>query len=189
MTRVKQAFAAVAVILAATPALAEGRLWRVDPAQSSLGFRYEVDGKETEGLFATFTGEARFDPAALAEADLTLDVETGSIDLGEPVGTSFVKSVDWLFVEEHPTARFILTGLTGTGDGQFRAVGDLTMRGVTKEVMGDLTVTLGETMAIATGEARFDRKEFGIGVGFSTLFVEIGPEVAVSFNLTATPVK
>ena len=61
------------------------------------------------------------------------------------------------------------------------------MRGRTNRVGGELTVSVDQDRARATGAARFDRTEFGVGVGFSTLFVEIGPEIEVAFDLTATP--
>ena len=41
------------------------------------------------------------------------------------------------------------------------------------------------TAGAAIGRAGFNRKDFNVGVGFSTLFVEIGPLIGVSFDLKA----
>ena len=133
----------------------------------------------------TFKGEARFDPAALEQASLRFEIETASIDLDEPFATDFVKSIDWLFVEEYPVAIYELQRLERLEGDQFRATGLLTMRGRTHPVTGELTLNLGETAGKAVGKAGFNRKDFNVGVGFSTLFVEIGPLIGVSFDLKA----
>ena len=59
------------------------------------------------------------------------------------------------------------------------------MRGWTHPVTGDLTLNLDEAAGVAVGEVGFNRKDFNVGVGFSTLFVEIGPLIGVSFDLKA----
>ena len=61
--------------------------------------------------------------------------------------------------------------------------------GKTHPVTGNLTLRLDENDGAAIGEAGFNRKDFNVGVGFSTLFVEIGPQIGVSFNLKATRVE
>lgn len=182
-----------ACILAATmlaaPVKAEPSIWRIDPEASTIHITFDVDGAPRQGGFGAFQGEARFDLAALEDANLRFEIETASIDLDEPFATDFVKSIDWLFVEEHPTAIYELQRLERVEGDRFRAIGLLTMRGRTHPVTGDLTLSLGETSGVAAGKAGFNRKDFNVGVGFSTLFVEIGPLIGVSFDLKATRVE
>lgn len=170
-------------------AQAEATLWRIDPDSSSIQITFTVDEKPRPGEFKSFRGEARFDPTALDNADLRLEIETASIDVDEPFATDFVKSIDWLFVEEHPIAIYDLQRLERIDSDRFRAVGLLTLRGKTHPVEGELSISLGGDRASAVGEAAFDRKDFGVGVGFSTLFVEIGPEISVLFALKAVKVE
>ncbi len=171
------------------PAAAQSSVWRIDPEASAIHITFEVDGNPRQGEFGRFRGEARFDPAALEDASLRFEIETASIDLDEPFATDFVKSIDWLFVEEHPVAIYELQRLEQIEGDRFRATGLLTMRGRTHPVTGDLTLNLGEADGVAVGKAGFNRKDFNVGVGFSTLFVEIGPLIGVSFNLKATKVE
>lgn len=178
---------ALGIALAALPAWAEA--WRIDSAASSLAIVYFVDGQERQGGFTRFSGVAEFDAAALETADLSFDIETASIDVGEPFGTQFVKSIDWLFVEEHPVAQYRLIRLERIEGDRYRAFGDLSLRGETRAVEGELSIALAKGEASAVGEARFDRKDFGVGVGFSALFVEIGPEIRVAFDLVARPAR
>ncbi len=163
--------------------------WRIDPDASSIFITFDVDGSPRQGGFGKFQGEAQFDPRALEDARLRFVIETASIDLDEPFATDFVKSIDWLFVEEHPVAIYELQRLERIKGDQFRATGLLTMRGRTHPVTGELTLSLGETAGEAVGQAGFNRKDFNVGVGFSTLFVEIGPLIGVSFDLKATKVE
>ena len=177
---------ALAAMALSASAIAEPSVWRIDPDASTVVITFDVDGEPRQGGFGTFQGEARFDPAALEEARLRFEIETASIDLDEPFATDFVKSIDWLFVEEHPVAIYELQRLERVEGDRFRATGLLTMRGRTHPVTGDLTLNLGETAGAAVGMAGLNRKDFNVGVGFSTLFVEIGPLISVSFDLKAT---
>ncbi len=180
---------ALTILGLAFAATAAPSVWRIDPDGSTIVITFDVDGKPRQGDFGIFRGEATFDPAALSDADLRFEIETGSIQLDEPFATDFVKSIDWLFVEEHPVALYELQNLEMIGEDRFRAEGLLTLRGKTHPVMGELTLNLNDQAAAAIGDAGFDRKDFNVGVGFSTLFVEIGPKIGVSFDLKATRVE
>lgn len=180
---------AMIAAFAALSAQAEAATWRIDPDASSIAITFEVDEAPRQGLFETFRGEATFDPSALEDAELRFEIETASIDLDEPFATDFVKSIDWLFVEEHPVAVYELQRLERIEGDRFRAVGLLTLRGRTHSVNGEVTLNFNDKSAAAVGEAGFNRKDFNVGVGFSTLFVEIGPLIGVSFDLKATKVE
>ena len=182
------AIAAWGVAFVCAPAWAEARNWIIDETGSTLGVQYVVDDKVENGAFEEFSGTATFDPEALEGADLTFDVVTESVDVGDPFGTTFVKSVDWFDVEAHPKATYVLDRLELIEGDKYLAFGTLTLRGATHPVEGEMTVTITDTEARAVGETTFDRTEFRVGIGFSALFVEIGPEVKVLFDLTARPV-
>ena len=180
---------AVLAFLLAVPvmAAAEARNWVIDPEASTLAVRYIVDDKPQGGGFDEFSGTATFDPTALEDAQLTFDVVTESVDVGDPFGTTFVKSVDWFDVENHPRATYVLDRLELIEGDLYRAFGTLTLRGASNPVIGEMRVTITDTEAHAVGETTFDRTEFNVGIGFSALFVEIGPEVQVQFRLVARP--
>jgi len=179
----------VAAAISGLSAYAAPGQWRIDPDASTIAITFDVDGKPRSGGFEVFRGEATFDPDAKSDASLRFEIETASIDLDEAFATDFVKSIDWLFVDEHPVAIYELLSLTHIEGDRFRADGMLTMRGKTNPVSGDLVLTLAGRSASAVGSAGFDRKDFGVGVGFSTLFVEIGPNIGVSFDLKASKVE
>ena len=168
---------------------AEPRRWSVDLERSSLAIVYLINGEERRGAFSAFSGEAVFDPADPEAAELEFLIETPTIDAGDSFGTEVVRGVDWLDVENHPTARFVLTKMTRLEGDRYAVEGDLTLRGATGVVSGEMTLTIGEDVASAAGRSVFDRREYRVGVGFTTLFVEVGDEIAVAFDLTAVPME
>lgn len=181
--------AAILLGLAAlsAPVAAEPLNWIIDAGASRIGIVYLVNGEERRGEIGRFSGAARFDPEDVSAARLTLEIDMASVDVGEPFGTMIVKTGDWFHVSEHPTARYELDRMEPLGDGRYRAFGRLTMRGAEHPVSGELSVNLAGHVAGAQGEAAFPRSLYGIGVGFTALFVEVGDEVGVVFDLTAVP--
>lgn len=176
-----------AFLLLAPPAVAEPRAWTVDPAASRIGIVYLIDGAPRRGVIGRFEGRARFDPDDLSTAELELEIDMDSVDVGEPFGTLIVKTADWFDVYAHPTATYVLDRLEETAPGAYIAHGRLDMRGREHPVTGALTLDLSGATVAAEGDARFPRSLYGIGVGFTALFVEVGDEVGVEFALTARP--
>ena len=168
-------------------AAAESLGWTIDTDASRIGIVYLINGEERRGEIGRFAGAARFDPENVADARLTLEIDMDSVDLGEPFGTMIAKTSDWFDVSGHPTARYELDRLEPLGDDRFRAFGRLTMRGEEHPVLGELTVNFTDEAAGAEGAAAFPRSLYGIGVGFTALFVEVGDDVGVEFELSATP--
>mgnify|MGYP001249562257 CR=1 FL=1 len=177
----------VALLLSAASAAAEPRAWVIDAGASTLGVVYLINGEKRRGVIRHFEGEARFDPDDLADAELDLVIDMDSVDVGEPFGTMIVKTADWFDVYGHPTARYSLDSLEAKAPGAYIAHGRLTMRGKEHPVTGALSLELGDDVARAGGEAEFPRSLYGIGVGFTALFVEVGDEVGVEFDLIARP--
>lgn len=190
MTPRRAPLAAVAALFALCfSAAAAPRAWEIDTAASVLEIVYLVNGEERRGRVERFTGAATFDPDDPAAASLELVFDMDSVDVGDRFGTAVIKSGDWFYVEAHPTARYVLERLEPIGDGRHRAFGRLTLRGETREVAGDLTLDIGAERAEAAGGATFERSRFGLGVGLSALFVEVGDLVSVEFMLTAAPAR
>ena len=170
-------------------AAAEPRNWTIDAEASSLDVVYIINGDERRGFFERFDGAGRFDVDALENADLDFFVEMESIDVGDAFGTFIIKTDDWFGAFENPEGRFSLISLTPSEDGAFRFTGDLTLKGITRTIEGDLSLNIDDETALATGRTEFDRSLFNIGVGFTALFVEVGDRVAVEFKIIAAPAE
>ena len=163
--------------------------WAVRPDQSKIGFVYERAGQPADGHFTRFSGSGSFDPARPDQARLTLQIDSASIDLFDTLASAFATSAEWFDSRNHPGVVYQLTGLTALDDTRFQATGTITIRGESQVLRTPVTLDVSETSAHASGALDLDRRHFGLGVGPSAAFVEIGDRVSVRFDLVAEPVN
>jgi len=163
--------------------------WSVAKGGSRILFDYRRNGQSAEGRFTRFTGEGVFDRTSPADATLELRIESASIDLNDPLASAFATSAEWFDSMTHPEVVYRLQHLTPEGGDRFQADGDLTIRGRTKPVSTVITLDIEADRAFASGTLEVDRTDFMLGVGPSAMFVDIAPEVAVRFELTAAPLR
>ena len=176
-------------IMLVWPALAGAVEWALVPERSNVTFEYARNGKPAEGRFAHFRGEGKFSPDAPGAATLELRIESASIDLGDPLASAFATSVEWFDAANHPVVIYRLASLVPLGADRYEATGELTIRGRTRPVSSTITLVVDDASARAEGLLKLDRIDYRLGVGPSALFIEIGREVAVRFDLTALPVR
>lgn len=176
--------AALGLALAAGLAAAATQ-WAVVPVESRIVFGYEADGAPVEGVFTRFSGEGTFDPAAPGDATLELRIDSASIELGDARAGAFATSAEWFDSANHPHIVYRLLGLTPLGGTSYRAEGELSIRGRTRPVSTTVELEIGADVARASGTLEIDRKDYGLGVGPMALFVDIGRDVAVRFELVA----
>jgi polyisoprenoid-binding protein YceI len=142
--------------------------WTIDPAHTTVGFTTRHLGvSKVRGRFhqATATVHVGED---LATSSVTAEVEMASVDTGNPDRDGHLTSPDFFDVEQFPTMTFRSTQISGSGE-EYQLVGDLTIRGVTKQVeldvefFGTQTFPMDDSMRAgfeATGS--LSRKEFGM---------------------------
>lgn len=188
MPRVTLTCLALALFLALAAPPAGAGTFRLDPARSSITFTYLENGEPRTGRFARLAGQALFDPAALAEADVTLVVASTGVDLGDPLRSHFARSADWFDAETFPDFTVRLRRLTETGPGRYRAEGVVAIKGHEVAIAPEVTVLPEDGGLRATGEMRLNRHDYRLGIGFSALFATIGTEVVVRFDLAGRPV-
>ena len=144
--------------------------WEADPVHSSIGFAVRhLMISTVRGEFHTFTAKVTGDPADPTKAVIVASIDTASIDTRNDQRDKHLKSADFFDVERFPTMTFKSKKIEKTGEGQARVTGDLTLHGVTKEVVLDVegpTPTIkdpwGNTKAGAHATTRLNRKDFGL---------------------------
>ena len=166
MRRFVFALALVAASLA--PVVGGAATWDVDPAHSSIAFAVRHMMISTvHGQFRTFTATATGDPAEPEKATLEATIDVASLDTGNEKRDAHVKSADFFDAEQFPKMTFKSKKIEPAGSGKYKVTGDLTMHGVTKEVVLDVEgptkpITMGNTRAGAHATTKIDRKDFGI---------------------------
>ena len=109
--------------------------WKIDPAHSSAQFvvRHMMI-TNVRGGFSGLQGTVVYDPADLNASSVDVTIDTNSLSTGDATRDTHVKSADFLDVEKYPTITFKSKKITKDGDG-LKVIGDLTIHGVTKEVV------------------------------------------------------
>jgi polyisoprenoid-binding protein YceI len=153
---------------AAAPA-AGPNTWTLDSAHTSAGFAVKHMMVSTvRGAFGKTEGTITFDGKDVSsiKADVTIDATT--ISTNNEKRDTHLKSPDFFDVAKFPTITFKSKSATAAGAGKFKLVGDLTMRGVTKEVTLDVEgpsqplLAQGRARVGATATTKINRQDYGV---------------------------
>jgi len=161
--------AALAVALVPALALGQANTWNIDSSHSRTGFsvRHLVI-TDVRGEFAKTAGKAQIDDADLSKSSVEVTIEVGSVDTRDEKRDNHLKSADFFDAAKFPTITFKSTKVTPGKDGALTVVGNLTMRGVTKPVTleGSITKAItdpwGLTRRGVAFSGKLDRKEWGV---------------------------
>lgn len=137
-------------IIATSPAITG--TWVIDPVHSRIGFAVKHLGINTvRGRFDRFEGTLEV-IKDLSTATVTGVVEAGSIDTRFAMRDDHLRSPDFFDVENHPKVSFGSTAITPSGGERFKLSGEITIRGITKEITLE-----GETHGTATDQGGNER--------------------------------
>src|SRR5262245_19343223 len=171
-------------------------LWNIDPAHSGINFsvRHMVVSK-VRGHFGKFSGALAIDDADLTRSNVDVTIDASSIDTGTAQRDAHLRSPDFLDVERYPEIRFLSTRLHKLGDDLYHVAGELTIRGVTRQVI--LDVELGGRAKDPWGNERIgfsaktsiDRKDYGLAWNqvLEAGGVLVGDRVDVELEVEAVP--
>lgn len=110
-------------------------------AHASINFRVKHLGYSwLVGRFDTFSGTFSYDDKALDKATVSVEIDTNSVNSNHAERDKHLRSADFLDVAKFPRATFVSKSVKAAGEGKATIVGDLTLRGVTKEVAIDAVV-------------------------------------------------
>ncbi|RRQ20502.1 YceI family protein [Guyparkeria sp. SCN-R1] len=131
--------------------------WRIN----HLGFSWLY------GRFNDFEGSFEYEDGAIEDASVDVTIDMASLDSNHAERDKHLREADFFHVKEYPEATFKSTGIESTDDG-FVITGDLTMRGVTKEIeieaekVGEGEDPWGGYRAGFHGTTTLTLKDFGI---------------------------
>jgi len=144
--------------------------YNVDASHSQVGFvaRHLVASK-VRGHFTEFEGAVVIGDTPEASS-VTATIQAASITTNNEQRDGHLKSPDFLDLENHPTLTFVSTSVTPAGkEDHYDLVGDLTIRGVTKQVTFDLEylgtgphMVEGLTIAAFEASVEIDRRDFNV---------------------------
>lgn len=169
----KTVLALLALVALAGPAAAQtapaAGTWTIDTGHSSAQFAVKHMMVSTvRGTLGPVSGTIAWDGKDLntLQADVTVDV--AGLDTGVDKRDGHLRSADFFDAANHPTITFKSKRVVPGPSGSFKLVGDLTIRGNTKEVTLDVEGPSApqkvgnSTRTGATATGTINRKEFGL---------------------------
>jgi polyisoprenoid-binding protein YceI len=151
-----------------TAVQAESARWNVDSEHSTIEFRVaHMLVSKTSGRFMDYTGFIDMDGEAGTIKAIEAKIKTASINTNHEKRDAHLRSPDFFDVEKYPAITYMMKSYT-QADDVYQAVGDLTLHGVTKEIVltghfnGVAKDPWGNTRAGFSAEGKLNRKDFGM---------------------------
>ena len=174
----------------ATPTAAT---YTFDPAHSAAHFKVRhMMIANVRGEFRKLSGAVKFDPANPAASSVSVEIDVNSISTREPDRDNHLKSADFFDAAKHATLRFQSKRVEAAGAGAYRVTGDLTIRGVTREVVLNVEGVTeehrdpwGNMRRGAEAATKINRKDFGLlwNQALETGGVLVGDQVEISLEV------
>ncbi len=174
--------------LTPTLALAAPTSWTVDASHSQVGFAVKhLVISNVRGEFGKYDAKVVVDDADLARSSVQATIDAASLDTKVKDRDAHLKGPDFFDVAKYPTITFQSTKVTAAGKDKLQVAGNLTLHGVTRPVVLDVTTTpevkgmYGETRRGFSATTKIDRREFGLTWN---KVVEAGPAVGDEVSIT-----
>jgi polyisoprenoid-binding protein YceI len=189
-------FLFVAALAMAASAAAQAGTWQIDPNHSAAQFSVRHLGVSTvRGAFTKVSGSATHDPADPSKDTLEATIEANSVDTRVEMRDNDLRSPRFFDVQKYPTITFRSKQTKAAGSGKLQITGDLTIRGVTKEVVLDVDgpsapikdpMGKGQRMG-ASATTKVNRQDFGV----SAMPGMVGDEITITIDaeLVQPPAK
>ena len=184
---------AAAVMCLAAPELVLAAPWQFDPAHTGVHFKVRhLMVSSVRGDFEKVTGKIVYDEADVTKSSADITIDAASINTRVAKRDEDLRSPNFLDVAKYPKITFKSKRVEKAGSGTLKMIGDLTIHGVTKEVV--LTIE-GPTPAIKDpwgnqrvgGQAstKINRKDFGLvwNAALESGGVVVGDEVEITIDV------
>jgi len=167
--------------------------YNIDPTHTQVQFTYSHFGfSNITGRFDTVESEFLFDVEDPTRSSVSITIPMDSISTGVEKLDAHLLRDDFFDAAQFPTATFKSTGVTAAGEGQLKVAGDLTIHGITRPVVLDVTINkVGEHPMTKAPTVGFDatttilRSDFGVG----NYAPAISDEVAIRITVEASKAK
>jgi polyisoprenoid-binding protein YceI len=144
--------------------------WQIDPDHSSFQFKVRhMTVSNVKGDFNKARGIVTIDDNDVKNLKVEVIIDPASVNTDHAKRDDHLRGEDFFNVAKHPTITFVSNKVTQVGANRLKVIGDLTIRGITKEISVDVE---GPTPEIrdpggnmrrgATGTTKINRKDFGI---------------------------
>ncbi|MEP6715120.1 MAG: YceI family protein [Terriglobia bacterium] len=167
--------------------------WNLDPAHSVAEFKIRhMMISNVKGHFTGVSGVLTLDETDAANSHIEATIDAATINTGDAQRDTHLRSADFFDVEKFPTLSFKSTSVKRTGDDELEATGDLTIHGVTREVVFNVEGPTapgkdpwGNTRRGLSAVTKINRKDFGLtwNAALETGGILVGEEVTITLDV------
>lgn len=169
--------------------------YKIDPAHSSAHFvvRHMMI-TNVRGGFSGVTGTIDYDPENPTQSRIDVVIDASKLNTLDEQRDAHLKSPDFLHVEQHPTITFKSKKVAAAGKDEWKITGDLTIHGVTKEVVLNAEGPTpegkdlyGNTRIGASATTKIKRSDFGLtwNAALETGGVAVSDELKIELEISA----
>jgi polyisoprenoid-binding protein YceI len=152
------------------PVYTHGATWQIDPDHSSFQFKVRhMTVSNVRGEFKKARGIVIIDDNDITNLKVELALDAGSVNTDHAKRDDHLRSLDFLDVAKYPTITFVSKKVTRVDENRLKVIGDLSIRGITREITVDIEGPTpevkdpgGNIRRGATGTSKINRKDFGV---------------------------
>lgn len=165
--------------------------WRIDPSHSAANFSVRHNVVSTvRGQLGRISGTVQYDGSNVNSISADVSIDLKGLNTQNQNRDDHLRTNDFFDVENHPNLTFVSKRVEPGTNGGFKLVGDLTIRGNTKEVVLDaeppapIVKTARDVRTGTSATTKISRKEFGIlwNRMIETLPV-VGDEISITIDI------
>ena len=154
----------------------------IDPPHSQINFVAEAKFISCHGTFDKWQADVQLDPQRVETSSVKITIDAASINTRVQQRDNHLRSKDFFAVDQFPQITFVSKKINKAGANKYSIVGDLTLRGVTKEIEVPAEMVFYEkTRGRFRGTFQLNRKEYGIN--FDSAMNSIQDMVQVQFDI------
>ncbi len=166
--------------------------WKIDPQHSSAQFAVKhLMISTVRGEFHGVTGTVNWDDKDITKSTVDVTIDAASVETREPQRNAHLKSPDFFDVAKYPAITFKSKKVEQAAPGKIKVTGDLTIHGVTKEVVLDVdgpTAPIkdpwGNSRAAINATTKVNRQDFGVkwNANLDGGGVVVGDDVSITID-------
>ena len=167
--------------------------WNIDPVHSLAEFKVRhMMISNVKGQFTGIKGTLILDESDLTQSTVDVTIDAASIATRDAQRDAHLKSADFLDVEKFPALAFKSTRITRLSDGELAVAGNLTIHGITRNVVFNVEGPTaeskdpwGNTRLGASATTKINRKDFGLtwNAPLETGGILVGDDVTITLEV------
>lgn len=187
------------IIALSLPSMAIAATWTIDPEHSHVEFKVRhLMVSNVKGNFEKFSGTVDIDDKDITRSKVSVAIDTNSINTNVQKRDDHLRSADFFDVATYPAMTFVSKKVAKAGKDRLKVTGDLTLHGVTRQVVLDVEGPSKETRDPwgnirkgATATTKINRKDFGLNwnKALETGGVVVGDEVTITLEVEMIKAK